>query len=145
MQGYAPGWQMDDDEFNPPTWKKSLGVADRPTIWKRVATAFAAVAVCIYLPFCWVVLVGSALARFDWSTRWLLWLVLPGFAPGIFLGLHPYDELEWISWAVVTFGFLVVLTWLGSLGLRRFWLALGLALLVAIPSSLLGYTLIVLN
>ena len=134
----------DDDDFNPPAWAKPPGVADHPATGRRVLATFAAVAAGLYLPFCWVILAGPGMARFAWSTRWILWLVIPGFVPGTYL-FHPDDRLEWISWAVVTLGLLVGLTWLGAMGRQGFWLALGLALLVAIPSSLMGYVLVVLN
>ena len=129
-----------DDDFSPPQGKAT----DNSATWQRALMAFAAVAVSLYLPSCWLIMAGSSLARFDLATRWLFWAIMPGFVPGIYL-FHPNDQSEWICWTVVTLGLLVGLTWLGSLGRRRFWVAVGLAWLVAILSSWTGYVLIVRN
>ena len=133
-----------DDESGHSAAAGKPGAIDRRAAGWRLARAFGAVAACLYLPFAWWVLVGSALDRFTRQARLEYWLVTPGFFPGLYL-FHPNEPLEWWSWAAVTLGLLVGLTWLGAAGPRRFWVAAGLALLWAIPSSLLGCVLFVLN
>lgn len=133
-----------DDEFSPHAGEKSPRGTTGGPLRGRLFRSFAWVAGASYLPFCWVVLAGPEMSRFEPTTRWLLWLVIPGFAPGVYL-FHPNDRWEWGSWAVVTLGLLTGLTWLGAQGRLRLWVAVGLALLIAIPSSGLGYLLFALN
>ncbi len=129
-----------DDEFGFVPVKQT----ERPSVGWRWARSFAWIGASLYVPFCWIALARPSLSRFSWSELVRYWLIMPGFVPGVVL-FHPNDRLEWTAWIVTTVGMVLGLTWLGSLGPRRLMLAVVLALLIAIPSSLVSYGLIVLN
>lgn len=98
--------------------------------------AWLLVSLCLYLPFSWLLFVGNASAGY--RLTWLkLWPILPGFLPGIWL-LHPNDVAEMATMGATTVALLLGLTWLGTGGRGRLTTAMGLALLVSIPSSLLA-------
>ena len=107
----------------------------------RVGASFGVAAVCLYLPFAWLLVMD-----YPWSAyrlSWLkLWPILPGFVAGALPGPLLYSshlpyELETMAGATLLL--LVGLTWLGTRGPRAGMAAAGIALLVAVPSSAIAY------
>lgn len=104
---------------------------------RRVGASLGVVALCLYLPFSWLLLIDYGWT--DYRLFWLkLWSILPGFLPGAIL-FHPCDALEFTAMGVTTLVLLVSLTWLGSLGRYRLLAAAGIALLISVPSAILAY------
>ncbi len=105
--------------------------------WRRVGMALAAVAAGLYVPFGWL-LVTSVHER-EHSIAWLrLWPILPGFLPGAYL-IHPTTAVQFAVMGLMTLGLLASLVSLGSASRRRLMAAVGVALLVAVPSSVAAY------
>ena len=109
--------------------------------WWRVGTALAAVAVCLYAPFAWLVLID-----YPWNAyrlSWLkLWPILPGFLPGVLPGpllYHSHLPYEFETMAVTTVVLLVGLTWLGSRSRGGLAAAAGIALAIAVPTAAIAY------
>ena len=96
-----------------------------------------AVGAALYLPFGWLpFLLGAHPAA---ASRWLrLAPILPGFVPGAYLG-RAGAATEYAVMGVMTLGMLAALTSLGSGGGRRLGAAVGVALLVSIPSAIIAY------
>lgn len=105
--------------------------------WRRVGVAFAAVAASLYAPFGWLVpaLGGHPAA----AARWLrIAPILPGFVPGASLG-RAGAATEYAVMGVMTLGLLATLVSLGSGGGRRLGVAVGVALIVSVPSAIIAY------
>ena len=112
-------------------------VLDEPSLWRRVGKALAGVSMGLYLPFGWLLL--TSVHERDHSLQWIkLWPILPGFLPGAYL-IHPTTAIEFAVMALMTLGLLVTLVSLGSSSRRRLRIALGVALLVSVPSSVVAY------
>ena len=109
----------------------------QPSRWHRVGVAFAVVAAGLYLPFGWL---GVMAAHQPGAT--LPWLrlapILPGFLPGSYL-FQNSTAARYAVMGATTLGLLAVLTSLGSSSRRRLAVAVGVALLVAVPSSVIAY------
>jgi hypothetical protein len=95
------------------------------------------VALCLYLPFVWLVLMDYPWN--DYHVYWLrFWPILPGIIPGMYF-FHPHDALEFATMGAVTFGLLAFLTWLATRGRYGLLAATALALIVAVPTSSIAY------
>jgi hypothetical protein len=109
--------------------------------WRSMGVSFTVVALCLYVPFSWILLLN-----YPWSAYRLFWLklwpILPGclagFLPGPLLyGAHLPYELE--TMGVTTVLLLIMLTWLGFLSRRWLAIAAGIALLISVPSAVIAY------
>lgn len=102
-----------------------------------IGLSLVIVAGCLYLPFSWLLMEEP-----DWSDyllHWIkLWPILPGLIPGAFL-FHPYQFTEFITMGLTTVMLLTTLTWIGSRNRYGLLVAAAIALLVAIPSSIIAH------
>lgn len=113
-------------------------VAEHSKSSRRFGRSLAVVAVCLYLPFSWLLVTENNWS--DYRLFWLkLWTILPGFLPGALL-FHPNDVAEFVAMGITTLLLLVGLTWLGSVGRYRLLAAAAIALLVSIPSSISAHS-----
>jgi hypothetical protein len=100
--------------------------------------AMTQTALCLYLPFSWVVLMS-----YPWNSYHLHWLkllpVLPGFLPAAF-AFHANSTVECCVAGVITATLMAALTWLttkrGDDGVLS---ATTIALAISLPTSLLLY------
>lgn len=104
-----------------------------------VGDSLRQVALCLYLPFSWVVLIDCPWS--DCQSHWVrLWPVLPGLVPGALL-FHPQDVAEFTTMGLTTVVLLIGLTWLGTRGRYGLIAATMIALIVSVPSAIIGYAL----
>ncbi len=110
---------------------------DQESGWKRRAMTVVHVALCLYLPFGWLVV-----SDYPWNSYHLFWLwllpVLPGFVPGAML-FHPHDAAEFTAMGVFTVMLLAGLSWLSLQGRQAMLVATCVALAVSVPSAAIAY------
>jgi hypothetical protein len=113
----------------------------RAQTWRGVGGSLTVVALGLYVPFSWILLLNYPWS--DYRLFWLkLWPILPGFLAGflpgpMLYGAHLPYELE--TMGVTTCLALIALTWLGSLSRRWLCVAAGIALLISVPSAAIAY------
>ena len=100
--------------------------------------AMTQIALCLYLPFSWVVLMN-----YPWNSYHVHWLkllpVLPGFLPSAYAFHHDSTVESWVA-GVITATLFALLTWLatkrGDDGVLS---ATTIALVISLPTSLILY------
>ena len=117
-------------------------MSERERKSRYVGTTLAVVALCLYAPFSWLLLIDYPW-RGGYRIFWLkLWPILPGFLAGFLPGpllFHRHLPYEFHTMGVTTLILLAGLTWLGFSGQRRLATVAGLALLTSIPSAIIAY------
>ena len=112
--------------------------------WRRMATAFAVSAACLWLPFSWLIFIN-----YPWNNYHLYWLklwpILPGLIPvGLpahMMNMHPAQSLGFIAMGITTLLLLIGFTWLGSRGWIWLIVAALIELSITIPSAFSAYAL----
>ncbi len=114
-------------------WQWRRAAAGRAVVGGRLAH----VALCLYLPFSWVLFLKPWTN--DYHFLWLrLWAILPGFVPG-FLLFHPRDTPEFATMAIATLLLLAALTWASGRGRYGLLGATVIGLLSSTFASALAY------
>jgi len=102
------------------------------TVVTRPQRSFAWIAICLYAPFAWVLLIDYPWNGYQWM--WVKMLpVLPGFLIGI--AFHPHDAAMFVAMGVATLAMLVAGTLLGRRGRLALCIVASVAFAVSAASS----------
>ena len=104
---------------------------------RLAALSLVHAALCLYLPFAWLVLID-----YPWTSyrvSWLLlWPILPGFLPGAYF-FHPHGPSEFTTMGIATALLLGIGAWIHRQGRIGVVVTTLLLLLISVPSAMLAY------